>query len=279
MIVLSSIQVEPALKARRAGQSLVSISTDLGLTRIEAQIKPEGLYLPGESLLPWEQVEAVSKAKQSCFILENGELEKIQQYSEVTGRYYSLMPTELAPTLLLSGIPMHRIKGIDPYHDTLAKIKTIQPVVGQVLDTATGLGYTALQAARTAEKVITIELDPAVLKVAWSNPWSQELFTNPRITQVIGDSSEKIHDFEERTFSRIIHDPPMFSLAGDLYSAEFYRQLYRVLSNAGKLFHYIGDLESKSGLRVVRGVERRLREAGFTRISHRPEAFGLVAYK
>jgi predicted methyltransferase len=279
MIVLSYLQVEPVLKARQAGQLFVSLSTDLGLTHIQAQVRDEGLYLPGESCLYWEQVEAIYEARQSCFFLEDGSPEKIQRYSETTGRYYSLMPTEQAPTLLLSGIPMHRIKGIDPYHDTLTKIKTIQPVVGQVLDTTTGLGYTAIQAARTAEKVITIELDPLVLEVARLNPWSQELFANPRITQMIGDSAEKVFEFEERSFSRIIHDPPMFSLAGELYSAQFYKQLYKTLSNAGKLFHYIGDLESKSGQRVIRGVARRLREAGFMRIAYHPEAFGVVAYK
>lgn len=45
----------------------------------------------------------------------------------------------------------------------------------------------------------------------------------------------------------------------------------------GRLFHYIGDLESRSGGRVAKGVVRRLREIGFTRIHRRPEAFGVVA--
>ncbi|MCK4315072.1 MAG: methyltransferase domain-containing protein, partial [Anaerolineae bacterium] len=151
--------------------------------------------------------------------------------------------------------------------------------VGRVLDTATGLGYTAIEAAKTADHVLTIELAPAALEVARSNPWSQKLFEDPKITQLLGDSFEAIHEFEEETFSRIIHDPPAFSLAGDLYSGEFYRQLFRVLRPRGRLFHYIGDLNSKSGRTVVRGVMRRLREAGFSRVVRRPEAFGLVAYR
>ena len=71
----------------------------------------------------------------------------------------------------------------------------------------------------------------------------------------------------------------MFSLAGELYSGEFYRHLYRVLARKGRLFHYIGDLESRSGRNVARGVVRRLQEAGFSRVVRRPEAFGVVAYK
>jgi hypothetical protein len=95
----------------------------------------------------------------------------------------------------------------------------------------------------------------------------------------MGDSFEEIEKLDSGTFARIIHDPPAFSLAGDLYSGEFYRELFRVLGRGGRLFHYIGDLESKSGRNVARGAARRLAEAGFSRVVRRPEAFGLVAYK
>jgi len=152
-------------------------------------------------------------------------------------------------------------------------------VVGRVLDTATGLGYTAIAAAQTAEYVVTIELDPAALEIARLNSWSRALFDNPKITQIVGDSFEEIGELGEATFSRVIHDPPAFNLAGDLYSGEFYRQLFRVLRPGGRLFHYIGDLESKSGRVVSKGVVRRLQEAGFSRVVRRPEAFALVAYK
>jgi predicted methyltransferase len=174
---------------------------------------------------------------------------------------------------------MHRIKGIDPHRDTLQKIKTVAPVKGHVLDTCTGLGYTAIQAAKTAERVVTVELDPAALEVARCNPWSWELFEKSKITQIVGDSFEEIGKLDSEAFARIIHDPPAFSLAGDLYSGEFYRELFRVLGRGGRLFHYIGDLESKSGRNVARGAARRLAEAGFSRVVRRPEAFGLVAYK
>ena len=278
-IVLSYIQAESILQARKVGQEAVVVSLDLGLTTAEVAIGPTGIRLLDGQSLAWEDVEAISETPRGCFVIKDNKPHKIQVFSEATNRLYSLMPTAGAPTMLLSGIPMHRIKGIDPHRDTLQKVRTIAPVVGHVLDTATGLGYTAIEAAKTADHIVTIELDPAALEVAQLNPWSQALFDNPRITQLIADSFEEVQGFEDETFARIIHDPPTFSLAGDLYSGEFYRQLFRVLRPRGRMFHYIGDLNSKSGRTVVKGAARRLREAGFSRIVRRPRAFGLVAYK
>jgi predicted methyltransferase len=189
------------------------------------------------------------------------------------------MPTESAPTMLISGLPMHRIKGTDPHQDTLAKIKAITPITGRVLDTCTGLGYTAIEAAKTAERVITIELDPTAQQMARYNPWSRTLFGNPRIEQIVGDAFEVVPSFEDGIFSCILHDPPMMSLAGELYSGEFYRDCWRVLRSNGKLFHYIGDPDSKSGAHTTKGVVKRLQEAGFTRVVPRPQAFGVAAYK
>ena len=168
--------------------------------------------------------------------------------------------------MLISGIPMHRIKDTNPHQDTLNKIKAIAPVKGDVLDTTTGLGYTAIEAAKTARLVITIEIDPIAQEIARLNPWSRALFNNPKITQVIGDAFDKIEQFDAESFSTILHDPPMFSLAGDLYSLAFYQQAFRVLKPNGRIFHYIGDPQSKSGARVTAGVIRRLQEAGFKRV-------------
>jgi predicted methyltransferase len=85
--------------------------------------------------------------------------------------------------------------------------------------------------------------------------------------------------FADESFSRIMHDPPTFKLAGELYSGAFYCELYRILKRGGRLFHYIGDPNSKASGGVTRGVVRRLQEAGFPRVVRRAEAYGVVAYK
>src|SRR5713226_9024086 len=278
-IVLSYVQVEPLLKARQRGQTTVEISPDLGLTSVKVTLTPEGVaFLTGERL-DWRSIEKISKSEVNCFILEDNTIRPIQVFSEYTNRVCSLMPTKGAPSMLIAGFVMHRIKDIDPMQDTLRKIAAISPITGRVLDTATGLGYTAIEAAKTAGEVVTIELDPGAQEIARLNPWSRSLFTSADIHQIMGDAYEVVPTFEDESFARIIHDPPTFSLAGDLYSGAFYRQLYRILKRGGRLFHYIGDPNSKASGGVTKGALRRLQEAGFTRVLRKAEAYGVVAYK
>jgi hypothetical protein len=277
--LLSHAQAHALLRARDAGQDTADVSLDLGRTTDTVTLDDAGVSFPDGQRLAWEQVYAVGDTDVHCFALEAGTLRQVQVFSPQFNRSYSLMPTAGAPTLLIAGFPMHRVKGTDPHRDTLAKIRAIGKLRGHVLDTATGLGYTAIEAARTASHVTTIELDPTTLEIARANPWSRELFDNPTIEQIIGDTYEVVQTFEDGTFSRIIHDPPIFSLAGELYSGVFYQHLFRVLKQGGRVFHYIGNLESKSGGGVARGVVRRLREAGFERVTRKPDAFGVVAYR
>ena len=279
LLVLSYLQARQLVTAWQKGVGAPTISLDLNLTQSPVRCDDNGVALTDAEFLTWSQVEAIAADENSCVLIKAGQAEKIQRFSEETNRYYSLYPTASAPTLLISGISMHRIKESNPHQDTLAKVATIKPITGRVLDTTTGLGYTAIQAAKTADHLISVELDPAVLEVARCNPWSQALFTSPNIEQRIGDSDDVIRTFADNSFDRILHDPPMFGLAGQLYSAEFYRELYRVLKPRGRLFHYIANPESKQGATITRGVSRRLEETGFAKVTKRPEAFGVITTK
>lgn len=276
---LSHYQAQKILSAHEAGAASVVISLDLALTDVEVTLSAAHMILPDGQQLGWQQLHEIIANELACYEVVDNQIEKIHYFSQTFNRYYSLMPTKRAPTMLISGIPMHRIKNTDPYRDTLSKIKAISPLKGHVLDTTMGLGYTAIEAARGAGHVTTIELDPTVVEVCRHNPWSRELFENPRITRLIGDSYDLLNQFDTEIFTRIIHDPPMFNLAGELYSTAFYQQLLRVLQPSGRLFHYIGNPDSKSGRGVTRGVIRRLHDAGFHRVKPYPQAFGVVAYK
>jgi predicted methyltransferase len=278
-VILSYIQAEALLTAKRQGKAILEVSPDLGITIVTVKLLDEDVEFSQGERVRWSDVERIKKATTNCFIVKESGIQMLQTFSEYTNRVCSLLPTKRTPSMLIAGFTMHRIVDIDPMQDTLKKIATIAPIVGSVLDTATGLGYTAIEAAKTAEQVITIELDPGAQEIARLNPWSRDLFNNPKIRQVMGDAFEVVATFDDNSFERIIHDPPVFSLAGELYSGIFYRQLYRVLKRGGRLFHYIGNLESKSSGMVTKGALKRLQEAGFTRVVRKPEAFGVVAYK
>jgi predicted methyltransferase len=278
-IILSYVQAVPLLKAKQQGITSIQISPDLGLSTVIVTFTLDGVVFPNGERLDWQSIEKISKSEVNCFILEENAARPIQVFSEYTNRMCSLMPTRGAPSMLIAGFVMHRIKDIDPMQDTARKISAISPIVGRVLDTATGLGYTAIKAAKTADEVVTIELDPGAQEIARLNPWSRALFYSPKIRQIMGDAYEVVQTFEDGSFARIIHDPPTFSLAGELYSGAFYQQLFRVLKRGGRLYHYIGDPNSKASGGVTKGALRRLQEAGFTRVVRKPEAYGVVAFK
>ena len=283
-LILTYTQSRKLLNARRQRKEnqrkeKVQISTDLGLSKMTATLKPEGVVFPDGQRLFWKKIKKIEKSPNNCFLVEDNSIWKIQAYSERTDYNYSLMPTEKAPTMLISGIPMHRIKDTNPEADTFEKVGSINPITGKVLDTSMGLGYTAIRAAETADEVVSIELEPAAIELAGYNPWSKKLFNNPRIKKLVGDSSLLIRGFSEATFNRVIHDPPAFRLAGHLYALEYYQELYRIMRKAAKLFHYIGDPQSKSGKNVTHGVIQRLKECGFRNIRPVPRAFGVVAEK
>jgi spermidine synthase len=55
-----------------------------------------------------------------------------------------------------------------------------------------------------------------------------------------GDITEQITILPARSVDAILHDPPRFGIAGELYSQAFYDQLARVIRRGGRLFHYTG---------------------------------------
>lgn len=278
-IVISRFQAEQILKNKKAKQKQATISPDLGITQVEVTITDMGVVFPGGEILPWDDVKRISKSKNNCFLVAKGTCTKVIKFSQESNKPFSLMPTKGAPTMLVAGFTMHRIVGSTPDKDTLDKINALKPIAGHILDTNTGLGYTAIEASITADTVVTIEIDPAALEIARLNPWSARLFNNHKIKQIIGDSFDVVDQFDPGSFDCIIHDPPSLQLAGHLYSLEFYQKLYKILKKGGKIFHYIGNPQSKFGGKITAGVNERLLQAGFIKIKSKPKAFGLVAYK
>jgi uncharacterized protein len=78
------------------------------------------------------------------------------------------------------------------------------------------------------------------------------------------DVAEQITSLPDSCVDAILHDPPRFGIAGELYSQDFYNQLGRVIRRRGRLFHYTGTPNKLTSGRDVPGeVATRLRRAGF----------------
>ena len=254
----------------------VEISLDLNLTAVEVEISPEGLRLPTGLTVARGQLEEMARKKKRVFALTPEGPEPVEIAGE---NYYKLSPTQGAPTLEIDGIQMHRTSAMDPFEDSRQKAEGTVRAGNAVLDTCGGLGYTAIWSARLgASRVVSVEVCPEVREIRARNPWSRELFQEP-VEPVDADIGEYVRTLADGEFDAVIHDPPRFSLAGELYGADFYSQLFRVLKPGGLMFHYTGAPYSRRGERdFPMEVIGRLKEAGFS-ARREPQKLGVSARK
>jgi len=334
------------------------VSLDLGRTETMVVVVEEGIAVPtyqeknhlyyhhhnprgGGGRQPalvasWEELEDIvaqaHRGEPGCFALyaDGTQPWRISAISLQTGRAANLLPSLFVkgpPTVVLGSFLMHRLEGprpgtfIGPAEDTRRKLDAIKmkKVYGRVLDTTTGLGYTAIAAARCAHvsEVVTIEADQASLEMSRYNPWSSDLYSSSSsslsssysssisssrrgvgeneedddededgiapIRLVQGDVCQLIHSFRDGHFAAVMHDPPAMALSRatfNLYSPAFYSQLYRVLRWRGRLFHFVGGHpKAKESGRLYKTVVQRLEAAGFKRVMIQASAQGVVAEK
>ena len=144
------------------------------------------------------------------------------------------------------------------------KVATVEPRGKVILDTCGGLGYFAAWCMQAhAARILSYEKSADVLWLRGLNPWSPAAGGALSLAQ--GDIVESITAIPDRSVEAILHDPPRFGIAGELYSAAFYEQLARVLARGGRLFHYTGTPNKVSrGRNLPLEVATRLRRAGFS---------------
>ncbi|MCX8162869.1 MAG: methyltransferase domain-containing protein [Candidatus Bathyarchaeota archaeon] len=240
------------------------ITLDLGLSRVACRVSEKCLYV-NELCIDVSNIGNL-RDNRAIYMLENGVFKPIAFWGGE--HFYKLISVkyDAAPTLEIDGIHMHRVSGISPWNDAKLKVYHLMLRKGMnVLDIGTGLGYTAIWCRRMGAIVYTVEKDQWVLKIASFNPWSRFL-DDPNINIILSDAYDLVGMLPDLSFHRILHDPPRFSLAGELYSLEFYKKLYRLLKPGGLLLHYTGKPGMIQGRRLVGGVAKRLREAGFENI-------------
>ncbi|HEU0305678.1 MAG TPA: SAM-dependent methyltransferase [Lysobacter sp.] len=189
--------------------------------------------------------------------------------SRYSGALIKLVPTEWgAPTFEIDGIKMLPTAKTSPIDDARRKVALVEPRGKAVLDTCGGLGYFAaccLEAG--AVRIHSFEKNADVLWLRTLNPWSPDPdapASGGRLQLTHADVSQAIAQIADASVDGLLHDPPRFGIAGELYSQMFYDQLARVLRRGGRLFHYTGSPNKlTSGRDVPREVAKRLDKAGF----------------
>ncbi len=249
-------------KEIKRGKKEIQVTLDLGRSISKLRVEGDSLFNNGQRCdiedirsiyLGVDDTELYAWINDFFFVLKF--------YSD---KYYKLRNVkDLAPTLEINGIHMHRIKGISPWDDANFKVNALNITrKDKVLDICTGLGYTAIHAYyRSPAKLVTIEKDISVLRAAEFNPWSRDL---EKINIVLGDAREVLEELEKGYFNKVIHDPPTYSISEELYSLDFYKKLYDILPRSALLYHYVGYPYEVRGIRRIRGnVLSRLKQVGF----------------
>lgn len=274
---LHTNNAQQALEAIAKGLSCVRLSTDLNLSERDFSLSDQCLVLDEDNRLSIDELKRIVKKTQRITLCRDGELVPLEDRSS---GYYKLVPTAGAPLLEISGVKMHISKGTDPFTSASEMAQQAVRKGDKVLDCCSGLGYAAIAAHRLgASEVLSIELSREVMGLRAQNPWSNDL-GQEGIVQRQGSSFELIATMAPTSFDSVIHDPPRFSLAGELYSEEFYREIFRVLRRDGRLFHYTGNPHVvKKGSSFVDGVIRRLKAVGFRHVEKVEHLMGVSAKK
>ena len=247
---------ETLLAAARAGAGSLECSLDLDRSRTVVEVRADG-WSWQERRFPYLEM-----CKERTIYHWTGAA--FQPVARFTTSLIKLVPTEWGPpTFEIDGIKMLPTANVSPYADAERKVALIQPRGKTVLDTCGGLGYFAAWCLRgQASRVLSYEKNSDVIWLRSLNPWSPEV--GGALTLTEGDIAKEIVGIPDASVDAILHDPPRFGIAGELYSQAFYDQLARVAKRKGRVFHYTGTPNKlTTGRDVPNEVATRLRRAGF----------------
>lgn len=260
---LLSLPVHQALRAARAaGVAIAEGSFDLGRSTTSVTVGAAGWVWNGRSF-PFLEV----CKDRTVYHWDGDRFAPVARYN---GSLIKLVPTHWGPpTFEIDGIKMLPTAQVSPYADAARKVGLIEPRGKRVLDTCGGLGYFAACCLKGgALQVRSYEKNADVIWLRGLNPWSPEypdsLPPAAALTLTQGDIAEQILALPDASVDAILHDPPRFGIAGELYAQVFYQQLARVLKSGGRLFHYTGTPNKLTrGRDLPAEVATRLQRAGF----------------
>jgi predicted methyltransferase len=254
--LLTFAVAERLVVAQDRGEQRLTVSLDLGRSTCTVETGSDDWNCPlGRFPYPFGLKE------RTVYGWSGSTFEPISRFE---GGLYKLVPTDWGPpTFEIDGIKMLPTAKVSPFEDARIKVAMIAPRGKRILDCCGGLGYFAhwCLIGQPAE-VHSFEKSEAVLWLRAMNPWSPR--ADARLKMRLGNIAKIIAELPAQSFDAILHDPPRFGTAGELYSQAFYDELARVVVRDGLLFHYTGTPNKlTSGRDVQKEVRRRLQKAGF----------------
>jgi uncharacterized protein len=249
--------VERLLLARRNRVQIMTCSVDLERTTTTVAVGPDEWSWNGRRF-PYP-----TRAKdRTVYHWVDGDFSPVARYAS---SLVKLVPTDWGPpTFEIDGIKMLPTAQVSPYADAERKVQLVQPRGKVVLDTCGGLGYFAAWCMQAgAAHVWSYEKNQDVIWLRSLNPWSPT--AEGSLTLRHADIVAAVGALASNSIEAVLHDPPRFGIAGELYSQSFYAELARVMKRKARLFHYTGSPNKlTTGRDVPREVANRLRTAGFT---------------
>jgi predicted methyltransferase len=259
--LLTRASAELLHAAREAGAEAWTGSLDLGRSNGSASLQADAWQWKGRDY-PYPP-----KLKDRTIYYWDGE--SFEPVSRFSGSLIKLVPTEWgAPTFEIDGIKMLPTAKESPFEDARRKVALVEPRGKVLLDTCGGLGYFAACCLDAGvARILSFEKNPDVLWLRTLNPWSPDpdaASSGGRLQLAHADITQAIGQIADASVDALLHDPPRFGIAGELYAQAFYDQLARVLRRGGRLFHYTGSPNKLTSDRdVPREVAKRLEKAGF----------------
>jgi uncharacterized protein len=256
MPILTAAIFDALSAARAAGAATLTCSLDLQRTEVEVAIGSTHWSHHGTAYPYGETYN-----DRTIYHWDGSEFLPISRFSR---SLIKLVPTPWgAPTFEINGIKMLPSARLSPYADAEQKVKLIEPRGKTILDCCAGLGYFAACCLKSdAAAVHSYEKDPDVVWLRSLNPWSPG--ENARLRLEIADIALAIGTLTSQSYDAILHDPPRFGIAGELYSQVFYNELARLMRRKGRLFHYTGAPNKVArGRDLAAEVIARLHRAGF----------------
>lgn len=258
--LLTRDTADAMLAARHCGAGEWTGSLDLGRSIDTVMFADDHWSWRGHAY-PWP-----GKLKdRTLYVLDRDGWTAVSRYGR---SLIKLVPTDWGPpTFEIDGIKMLVSARISPIEDARQKVSLVAPRGKTVLDTCGGLGYFAACCLESGvARIHSFEKNEDVLWLRTLNPWSPDPDApeaGGRLQLTHADISQAIGGIAEASVDAILHDPPRFGIAGELYSQAFYDHLARVLRRGGRLFHYTGAPNRlTSGRDVPREVARRLEKSG-----------------